>query len=179
MAVLFADGAGAAVLQAEPADPARPRGLISHHLHSDGTVLDALSGEIWGSSTFPMVSKKKIDDGRVRPRMNGRAVFVLAVRRVREVVRECLDANGLAAGDVDCYLFHQANLRIIEAVAEHYRIPAERMWNNIDRYGNTAAASVPMCLHEALMAGRIKDGDLVMLVAFGTGFSWGATLLRW
>jgi 3-oxoacyl-[acyl-carrier-protein] synthase-3 len=179
MAVLFADGAGAAVLRAEPADPARPRGLISHHLHSDGTVLDALSGEIWGSSTFPMVSKKKIDDGRVRPRMNGRAVFVQAVRRVREVVQECLDANGLAAGDVDCYLFHQANLRIIEAVAEHYRIPAERMWNNIDRYGNTAAASVPMCLHEALMAGRIKDGDLVMLVAFGTGFSWGATLLRW
>jgi 3-oxoacyl-[acyl-carrier-protein] synthase-3 len=179
MAVLFADGAGAAVLQAEEADPARPRGLISHHLHSDGTVLDGLSGELWGSSTFPPVSKKKIDDGRARPRMNGRSVFVQAVRRVREVVHECLDANRLQPSDVDLYLFHQANLRIIEAVTEHFKIPATRTYNNIERYGNTAAASVPMCLHEALMDGRIKDGDLLMLVAFGTGFSWAATLLRW
>jgi 3-oxoacyl-[acyl-carrier-protein] synthase-3 len=125
------------------------------------------------------VSKKKIDDGRSRPRMNGRAVFVNAVRRVREVVQECLDANHLKPLDVDRYLFHQANIRIIEAVTEHHGIPGERCFNNIDRYGNTAAASVPICLHEALAAGRIKDGDLVMLVAFGTGFSWGATLLRW
>jgi 3-oxoacyl-[acyl-carrier-protein] synthase-3 len=98
---------------------------------------------------------------------------------VREVVQECLDANRLRSSDVDCYLFHQANLRIIEAATEHFGIPAERCFNNIERYGNTAAASVPICLHEALSAGRIKDGDLVMLVAFGTGFSWGATLLRW
>jgi 3-oxoacyl-[acyl-carrier-protein] synthase-3 len=179
MAVLFADGAGAAVLAAVEADPGHPRGLISHHLHSDGTALEALSGELWGSSTFPPVSKKKIDDGRARPRMNGRAVFVNAVRRVREVVRECLDANRLAPLDVDRYLFHQANLRIIEAATEHFRIPLDRCFNNLDRYGNTAAASVPICLHEALSGGRIKDGDLVMLVAFGTGFSWGATLLRW
>ena len=179
MSVLFADGAGAAVLQAEETDAARPRGLISHHLHSDGSALDALSGELWGSSTFPPVSKKKIDDGRTRPRMKGRAVFTHAVRRVREVVEECLEANRLRPSDVDCYLFHQANLRIIEAVTEHFQIPAERCFNNIDRYGNTAAASVPICLHEALSAGRIKDGDLVMLVAFGTGFSWGSTLLRW
>ncbi|HJR04742.1 MAG TPA: beta-ketoacyl-ACP synthase III [Methylomirabilota bacterium] len=179
MAVLFADGAGAAVVEAVDTEAGHPRGLISHHLHSDGTALEALHGEIWGSSTFPPVSKKKIDDGRARPRMNGRAVFVNAVRRVREVVQECLDANGLRAGDVDCYLFHQANLRIIEAAAEHFRIPAARYFTNLDRYGNTAAASVPICLHEALSEGRIKDGDLVMLVAFGTGFSWGATLLRW
>jgi 3-oxoacyl-[acyl-carrier-protein] synthase-3 len=179
MAVLFADGAGAALLEAIETDPDRPRGLLSHHLHSDGTALEALSGELWGSSTFPPVSKKKIDDGRARPRMNGRAVFTNAVRRVREVVQECLDANCLRPLDVDRYLFHQANLRIIEAVAQHFRIPAERCFNNLDRYGNTAAASVPICLHEVLAAGRVKDGDLVMLVAFGTGFSWGATLLRW
>ncbi|HTG09814.1 MAG TPA: beta-ketoacyl-ACP synthase III [Candidatus Eisenbacteria bacterium] len=179
MAVLFADGAGAAVVEAVETEAGHPRGLISHHLHSDGTALDALHGEMWGSSTFPPVSKKKIDDGRARPRMNGRAVFVNAVRRVREVVQECLDANGLRAADVDCYLFHQANLRIIEAAAEHFQIPAERYFNNLARYGNTAGASVPICLHEALSEGRIKDGDLVMLVAFGTGFSWGATLLRW
>lgn len=179
MAVLFADGAGAVVLEGEVADPTRSRGLLSHHLHSDGTMLDALSGELWGSSTFPPVCKKKIDDDRARPRMNGRAVFVQAVRRVREVVQECLGANGLAVGDVDLYLFHQANLRIIEAVTGHHGIPTSRTYNNVERYGNTAAASVPMCLHEAVRAGRITEGDLVMLVAFGTGFSWGATLLRW
>jgi 3-oxoacyl-[acyl-carrier-protein] synthase-3 len=179
MAVLFADGAGAAVLEAEPDEPAGSRGLLSHHLHSDGSALEALSGEIWGSSTFPPVSKKKIDDGRSRPRMNGRAVFVNAVRRVREVVHECLDANRLEPLDVDCYLFHQANLRIVEAVTDHVGIPSARCFNNIDRYGNTAAASVAICLHEALSEGRIKDGNLVMLVAFGTGFSWAATLLRW
>jgi 3-oxoacyl-[acyl-carrier-protein] synthase-3 len=178
MAVLFADGGGAAVLEAhEEGTP--PRGLISHHLHSDGSAIDALTGEIWGSSTFPPVSKKKIDDGRTRPRMNGRAVFVHAVRRVREVVQECLGANGLLADEIDLFIFHQANLRIVESVAESFKIPESRMLNNIQRYGNTAAASVPICLHEAVMGGRMKEGDLVMLVAFGTGFSWGATLLRW
>ena len=111
--------------------------------------------------------------------MNGRTVFVQAVRRLREVVRESLDANGLQASDVDLFLFHQANLRIIEAVSETFKIPADRIYNNVERYGNTAAASVPICLHEALMQGRIKEGDLILLAAFGTGFSWGATLLRW
>jgi len=178
MAVLFADGAGAAVLEAREAG-APPRGLISHHLHSDGSAIDALTGEIWGSSTFPPVSKKKIDDGRTRPRMNGRAVFVHAVRRVREVVQECLDANALLAENIDLFIFHQANLRIVESMAESFKISELRMHNNIQRYGNTAAASVPICLHEAVLGGRMKAGDLVMLVAFGTGFSWGATLIRW
>lgn len=178
MAVLFADGGGAAVLEArEEGTP--PRGLLSHHLHSDGSAIGALTGEIWGSSTFPPVSKKKIDDGRARPRMNGRAVFVHAVRRVREVVQECLDANDLLADDINLFIFHQANLRIVEAMAESFKIQESRMLNNIQRYGNTAAASVPICLHEAVMGGRMKEGDLLMLVAFGTGFSWGATLLRW
>jgi 3-oxoacyl-[acyl-carrier-protein] synthase-3 len=179
MAVLFADGGGAAVLEAHEATGAEPRGLISHHLHSDGSAIDALMGEICGSSTFPPVSKKKIDDGRTRPRMNGRAVFVHAVRRVREVVQECLGANGLVSDDIDLFIFHQANLRIVESMAESFKIPESRMLNNIQRYGNTAGASVPICLHEAVMGGRMKEGDLVMLVAFGTGFSWGATLLRW
>ena len=127
MAVLFADGGGAAVLEGHEETGAPPRGLISHHLHSDGTAIDALYGEIWGSSTFPPVSKKKIDDGRTRPRMNGRAVFVHAVRRVREVVQECLDANGLLADDIDLFIFHQANLRIVESMAESFKIPQSRM----------------------------------------------------
>ena len=175
MAVLFADGAGAVVLRAEPGD----RGVISSHLHTDGTVLEGLSGELWGTSTYPPVSKRKIDDDRTRPRMNGRQVFVNAVRRFREVVRECLRANGLAVGDVDHFIFHQANLRILEAVGEGLGIAPGRLFVDVERYGNTAAASVPIALHEAVDAGRVRDGDLVLLASFGTGFSWGATLMRW
>ncbi len=175
MAVLFADGAGACVLRAEPG----PRGVLSSHLHTDGTTLDGLSGELWGSSTFPPVSKRKIDEDRARPRMNGRQVFVQAVRHFKEVVLECLAANGIGVGDVDRFVFHQANLRIIEAVGAGLGIPAGRLYNNVERYGNTAAASVPIALHEVVRAGLVKDGDLVLLAAFGTGFSWGATLVRW
>ncbi len=175
MAVLFADGAGAAVVRAEPGD----RGVVSSHLHTDGTILDGLSGELWGTSTYPPISKRKIDDDRARPRMNGRAVFVQAVRRFREVIGECLRANALAVGQVDRFVFHQANLRIIHAVGEALGIPAERCYNNVERYGNTAAASVPIALHEAVTSGLVRDGDLVLLAAFGTGFSWGAMLLRW
>jgi 3-oxoacyl-[acyl-carrier-protein] synthase III len=111
--------------------------------------------------------------------MNGRAIFVQAVRRFREVVGECLAANGVGVADVDRFIFHQANLRIIEAVADGLHIPAERVYNNVDRYGNTAAASVPIALHEAVGAALVKEGDLVLLAAFGTGLSWGATLIRW
>jgi 3-oxoacyl-[acyl-carrier-protein] synthase-3 len=175
MAVLFADGAGAAVVRAEPGE----RGILSSHLHTDGTLLEGLRGELWGTSTFPPVSKRKIDEDRARPRMHGRAVFVQAVRRFREVVEECLAANKLTVQDVDRFIFHQANIRIIEAVTEALGIPPERCYNNIERYGNTAAASVPMALHEAVEAGLVREGDLVLLAAFGTGFSWGATLLRW
>jgi 3-oxoacyl-[acyl-carrier-protein] synthase-3 len=175
MAVLFADGAGAAVLRAEDGE----RGIISSHLHTDGTTLDALSGELWGTSTYPPISRRKIEEGRARPRMNGRSVFVLAVRSFRDVVRECVAANGLAVADVDCFVFHQANLRIVEAVVAALGIPPERCFNNVDRYGNTAAASVPIALHEASLAGAMRPGDLVLLAAFGTGMSWGAVLLRW
>ena len=175
MAVLFADGAGAVVLRAEPGD----RGVLGSRLHTDGTMFDGLSGELWGTSTYPPVSKRKIDADRARPRMNGRQVFVQAVKHFREVVRECLDANGLVVGDVDRFIFHQANLRIIEAVGEGLGIAADRVFNNIERYGNTAAASVPIALHEAVQTGLVRDDDLVLLASFGTGFSWAATLIRW
>ncbi|HEU5319468.1 MAG TPA: beta-ketoacyl-ACP synthase III [Methylomirabilota bacterium] len=175
MAVLFADGAGAVVLRAEPGG----RGVLGSRLHTDGSVLDGLRGELWGTSTYPPVSKRKIDDDRLRPRMNGRQVFVNAVRRLREVTLDCLAAHGLGVADVDRFIFHQANLRILEAVAEGLGIPSDRLYVNIDRYGNTSAASVPIALHEAVTAGLVHDGDLVLLASFGTGFSWGATLLRW
>jgi 3-oxoacyl-[acyl-carrier-protein] synthase-3 len=177
MAVLFADGAGAAILV--PAEADEPSGLISHHLHTDGTLLSKLYGEMFGTSTFPPVVKKKIDDDRHRPRMEGRAVFVQAVRRFREVIQECLEANSLQIDDVDHFLFHQANTRILDAVTQALRIPAHKVPVNIHKYGNTSAASVPILLHETLQEGRIQRGDLCMLVAFGTGFNWGASLLRW
>jgi 3-oxoacyl-[acyl-carrier-protein] synthase-3 len=177
MAVLFADGAGAVILQAVDEDSRS--GLISHHLHTDATLVDKLYGEIYGNSTYPLVSRKKIDDGRARPRMNGRAVFVQAVRRFKEVMHEALGANGLKPGDVDHFLFHQANLRIIEAIAEYAQIPPAKIFTNIHKYGNTSAASVPICLHEAHAEGRVREGDLVLTAAFGTGFAWGATLFRW
>lgn len=177
MAVLFADGAGAVVLQSVPQESRS--GIIAHHLHTNGSILQKLYGEIYGSSTFPPISKKKIDDGRARPRMEGRTVFVQAVNSVKEVIVECLEKNSITIDDVDLFIFHQANLRIIDAIAGSLKIPPEKSFNNLWKYGNTSAASVPMCLHEALLAGRVKEGDLLVLVAFGTGFSWGASLLRW
>jgi 3-oxoacyl-[acyl-carrier-protein] synthase-3 len=123
MAVLFADGAGAVVLEAVEGGAS---GLISHHLHTDGTILEALAGEVYGSSTYPIVSKKKIEEDRARPRMNGRQVFVHAVRRFREVIAECLEVNRLTVSEVDLFIFHQANIRIIEAVADALKIPLER-----------------------------------------------------
>jgi len=177
MAVLFADGAGAVVLQA--VDASSRSGLISHHLHTDATIVDKLYGEIYGNSTYPLVSKQKIDEGRTKPHMHGRSVFAQAVRRFKEVMKEALEANGLTPADIDLFLFHQANLRIIEAIGEFAKIPPAKMFNNIHKYGNTSAASVPIVMHEAYTEGRIREGDLVLTVAFGAGFAWGATLLRW
>lgn len=177
MSVLFADGAGAVIIV--PAAPDEPSGILSHHLHTDGTLLSKLYHEGFGGTTFPPMVKKKIDDDRTRPRMEGRAVFVQAVRRFREVIHECLEANQLQIEDVDHFLFHQANRRIIESIAQTLKIPAEKAYINIEKYGNTSAASVPILLHEVHKEGRLTRGDLCLLVAFGTGFNWGATLLRW
>jgi 3-oxoacyl-[acyl-carrier-protein] synthase-3 len=177
MSVLFADGAGAVIMV--PAADDEPSGLLSHHLHTDGTLLGKLYAEIFGTSTFPPLVKKRVDEDRIRPRMEGRAVFAQAVRRFREVIRECLEANKISIDEVDHFLFHQANKRILDAVADSLNIPAAKVPVNIHKYGNTSAASVPILLHESLQEGRIKRGDLCLLAAFGTGFNWGASLLRW
>jgi 3-oxoacyl-[acyl-carrier-protein] synthase-3 len=176
IAVLFADGAGAAIVV--PAKEGEASEIISHHLHTDGTLLSKLYGELFVTSTFPPVVKKKIDDDRHRPRMQGRAVFAQAVRRFREVVQECLETNQITIDDVDHFLFHQANTRILESIIQSLEIPPEKVPVNIHKYGNTSAASVPILFHESWKEGRIQHGDLCMLVVFGTGFNWGATLLR-
>jgi 3-oxoacyl-[acyl-carrier-protein] synthase III len=177
MSVLFSDGAGAAILV--PAEADEPSAILSHHLHTDGTLLSKLYAELCGTTTFPPTVKQKIDADRVRPRMQGRAVFAQAVRRFREVIQECLQANKLQIDEIDHFFFHQANRRIIESIIQSLGIPPEKAYVNIEKYGNTSAASVPILLHEVLQENRVERGDLCMLVAFGTGFNWGATLLRW
>ncbi len=177
MAVLLADGAGAAIVVSAEADD--PSGCLSHHLHTDGTLLDKLYTEAFGTTTFPPLPRQKRRADRVRPHMAGRAVFAQAVRRGCDVVRECLEANKLVLEEVDHFLFHQANARILEAIAETLGLPEAKVHVNIDTYGNTGSASIPILLHEAVQARRIKRGDLCLLAAFGTGFSWGASLLRW
>jgi 3-oxoacyl-[acyl-carrier-protein] synthase III len=176
VAVLFGDGAGAVVLQAGPDDGP---GILSTHLHADG----AGAGDLWlpapGMAYERFMSPELLERGLHFPQMNGRSVYVNAVKRMGQAVVEAVAANGMQVGDVDLFLFHQANLRINEAVAERLGIPAERVLNTIDRFANTTAATIPIGMHEALKAGRLREGMTVCLAAFGSGFTWGSILLRW
>ena len=175
VAVIFGDGAGAALLEATQED----RGIISSHLHCDGRYAKELWVEHPGSSSHPSVNVKMIEEGRHFPRMNGREVFKFAVTKFVEVIGEALKANRLQIADIDLLIVHQANIRIAEAVREYLKLPPEKMYNNIDKYGNTTAASIPIALTEAKQLGKLKRGSLVCLAAFGSGFTWGATLIRW
>ena len=176
LAVLFGDGAGAVIL--EPA--CEERRILSIHTHTEGKHAKKLWLEAPGSVFWPhRISHELIDEGRHFPYMDGRFVFKHAVTRLPEVVREALDANGHEIGDVDLALFHQANLRINEYVAKELGLGPERIYNNIQVYGNCSAASIPMCLDECVRSGRLRPGDLVCLAAFGSGFTWGSALLRW
>jgi len=175
MAVLFGDGAGAAVVGPGEAG----RGILSSHLHSEGKNAKELMAEAPSSIEHPRVSKEMLEAGRQWPRMNGRYVFVHAVRRFPEAIGEALAANGLSTGDLSLVIPHQANLRITQAVGNALKLPEGKVYSNIERYGNTTAASIPIALDECLEQGRIRDGDIVCLAAFGSGFTWGATLIRW
>ena len=175
VAVIFGDGAGAALLEATQED----RGIISSHLHCDGRYAKELWVEHPGSSSHPSVDVKMIEEGRHFPRMNGREVFKFAVTKFVEVIGEALKANRFQSTDIDLLIVHQANIRIAEAVREYLKLPSEKMYNNIDKYGNTTAASIPIALTEAKQLGLLKPGALVCLAAFGSGFTWGATLIRW
>ena len=176
VSVLFGDGAGALVLV--PSDDPN-RGVMSVHLHAEGAHRDLLKLETPSARSWPMVSKEDLDAGRQYPKMDGRNVFKHAVTRMPEVVREALAHNKLSADDVDLYLFHQANMRINEAVMKNLDQPITKSHNNMDRYGNCSAASIPMCLDEAVRGGRVKANDVVCMTAFGAGFMWGSALVRW
>jgi 3-oxoacyl-[acyl-carrier-protein] synthase III len=176
MAVLFGDGAGAALLEATD-DP--DRGVLSTHLHADGRHARELWMDAPGSIYRPRVSAEQIESGAVWPSMEGQKVFKHAVSKMPEAVREALAANGLSTRDLALLVPHQANLRIAEGVQRSLELRDDQVWNNIQRYGNTTAASIPLCLAEAVEERPVARGELVALAAFGAGFTWGSALLRW
>ena len=175
--VIFGDGAGALMLT--PAEEGDRRLIMNSHLYSEGKHAKSLWTEYPNSKTTPRLSHKALDEGGQFPRMNGKFVFKHAITRMPEVIREALQTAGYTINDLDMLIPHQANLRINEFVALQLGLPAEKMYNNIQRYGNTTAATIPICLTEVRDKGLLKDGALVCLAAFGAGFTWGATLVRW
>jgi 3-oxoacyl-[acyl-carrier-protein] synthase-3 len=176
VAVLFGDGAGAVVLG--PAGDGGT-GVQSIHLHAQGEYASRLWLEAPASRYQPRIDEQMLRDGRHYPKMEGRAVFKHAVRRFPEAIREALAPAGLGLEDVDLFVLHQANLRILEAVAAAMDVPMEKFFCNIQRYGNTTAASIPIALHEAVQEGRIREGNRVILAAFGSGFTWASALVIW
>lgn len=171
--VLLADAAGAAVLEATEED----RGFIDADLYSDGQYADLLHMPA-GGSRFP-ATVATIESRQHYAKMKGSEVFKVAVRMFGDCASQLLERHGLGADDVDLFIPHQANLRIIEAASKRVGLPMDKVFVNIDRYGNTGAASVYVALAEAVATGRLHAGDLVLLAAFGGGFTWGAALLRW
>lgn len=172
--VLFGDAAGAMIVG--PA-PNQACGLLSTHLHSDGKAAGILSIR-GGGSQHPQsaeVLARKMD----KITMNGREIYKFAVRELPLAILEALNANGLQVSDIDHIVPHQANARIVESVLGRLGIPLEKCWMNLDRYGNTSSASLPISLDEANRAGRLKSGDLVAMMAIGAGMTWGSALMRW
>jgi len=171
--ILFGDGAGAVVLSPSEGE----RGILSSHLHSDGNLWDLICVPGGGSRIPP--SEKMLAEGLQYMKMKGNETFKAAVKTLEEVAREALSANQLKVEDLDLYVPHQANLRIIKAVVERLGLPMEKVVLNMDRYGNTSAASIPLALDEAVRGGRVKDGSLVMIEAFGSGLTWASAVIRW
>ena len=177
VAVIFGDGAGAAVLQATE-DPEHR--VLSTHLHADGRYAEDLYVRDPGSSRpSRSATKEMVDEGGFDVVMNGNAVFKHATVRFAEVINEALKANGYGPEDIALLVPHQANIRISDYVRQQLKLPAEKVYNNIQRFGNTTAASIPIALTEAWEQGRIQPGDVVCLAAFGSGFTWASALMKW
>jgi 3-oxoacyl-[acyl-carrier-protein] synthase III len=174
--VIFADGAGAAVVQATEVSD---HGILSTHLHADGDYAEELYVKDPGSSREVRLSPEIVDQPSFKMYMYGYAVFKDAVANFQEVIEEALEANGKDKSEIDLLVPHQANLRISKFIQEKLGLPDEKVFNNIMYYGNTTAATIPIALSEAWEQGRLKEGDLVCLAAFGSGFSWASALLNW
>jgi 3-oxoacyl-[acyl-carrier-protein] synthase-3 len=179
VAVIFGDGAGAVILEANEDDD-DPAGILHVRLHAQGKHARRLWIEAPASGEWPCrISKEMIDEGRHFPKMEGKYVFKHAVTRMPEVLTEALASASIKLDDVSLFLFHQANLRINEYVAGKLEIPDDRLFNNIERYGNCSAASIPMLLAEADREGLITSGHIISMTAFGSGFTWGSAVVRW
>ncbi len=181
VSVIFGDGAGAAVLTREEDTS---KGILSTHLHSEGQHAEELSliapgmGKRWVNDIIADVDSGK-EDTSYFPYMNGQFVFKNAVVRFSEVIMEGLQANNLGPQDIDMLIPHQANLRISQFIQKKFGLSDDQVFNNIMNYGNATAASIPIALTEAWEQGKIKEGDLVVLAAFGSGFTWGSVIIRW
>lgn len=175
VAVLFGDGAGAAVIEKAPDDRT---GILSVHMHSQGEFANKLWMEYPAFGHKDFIPRGSFEDGSIYPKMEGRFVFKHAVSRMPEAVNEALEANGMEISDVDFFLFHQANLRINEHVAGHFGIPPEKTYNNIQKYGNTSAASIPILIDECRRTEKISRGSTVCMAAFGAGFTWASAIVR-
>ena len=191
--VIFGDGAGAVILQ--PSNDVN-KGILTTHLHSDGTHAEELAfinpgchgGYHIGTERFGytdetyggiFMTQKMWDEEDIFPNMNGQLVFKTAITKFPEVIAEALQKTGLKTSDINMLIPHQANLRISQFVQKKLGLRDDQVWNNIQKYGNTTAASIPIALTEAWEAGKINEGDLVCLAAFGSGFTWGSALIKW
>jgi 3-oxoacyl-[acyl-carrier-protein] synthase-3 len=170
--VLFGDGAGATILRRA----AKGRGILSSYMRSDGTLAQLLWRPAGGGAT--PVSPENIADGSFWIKMQGREVFKHAVRSMADACDRALDLAKLPADAIDLVIPHQANIRIIEATAKHANVPMDKVYVNVDRYGNTSAGSIPIALDEAVRSGRITEGSTVLFVGFGAGFTWGSIIVR-
>lgn len=179
VSVIFGDGAGAAVLSREED---LTKGILSTHLHSEGEHAEELivkAPGMGGRWVTDILRENDPEDESYRPYMNGQFVFKNAVVRFSEVINEGLEANGLAISDIDLLIPHQANLRISQFIQKKFKLTDDQVFNNIQKYGNTTAASIPIALTEAWEQGKIKSGDTVVLAAFGSGFTWASAIIKW
>ncbi len=170
--VLFGDGAGAAVLSAVEGES----GIIDSRIHANGEYSDFL---MVGTGSANPIKQDTFENKDHYVKMKGNQTFKVAVNTMSDVTREILEKHGITPDDIDLIVPHQANIRILNAVGKNLGVSEDKVFINVRKYGNTSAATIPIALYEARAEGRIKDGDLVLLVAFGGGFTWGATLIRW
>lgn len=175
IAVIFGDGAGAIVLQRSEEGN---KGILSTHLYSDGNLAEELYCPHPGTKLKTRITEEMLTDGSLLAHMNGNLVFKHAVTRFEECISTALSANNYSVSDLDLLIPHQANLRIADFIARKFNLSEEKVFNNIQKYGNTTAASIPIALSEAWAEGKVKENDLICMAAFGSGFTWASALIR-
>ena len=175
-AIIFGDGSGAAIISATEEN----KGILSTHMHSEGKYLKELWLEAPASNAgHPRITREVLDEGKQYLKMNGKEVFRHAITRFPEVINESLEANNLTSENINLLIPHQANLRITQMVQKRLGLSNDQVFSNIHKYGNTTAATIPIALAEAFNEGRIKEGDILVLAAFGAGFTWASAIMKW